>query len=178
MHKSDFKIGRALKWESIRWIVICLGFIPGATGILIRYLILRWLIGNSKGFFTILERVTILYPDNLKVGHHTSFNTGCWINAAGGVTIGDNVLIGPNCIIHSANHKIDRLDIPIRQQGYDYLPVVIASDVWIGANTTILPGTSIGLSAVIGAGSVVTKDIPPFAVAVGNPARVIRLRNS
>ncbi len=177
MHKFVINFGRALKWESTRWIVICLGFIPGATGIFIRYLVLRWLIGNSKGFFKILERVTILYPDKLNIGRDTSFNTGCWINAAGGITIGDNVLIGPNCIIHSANHKIDRLDVPIRKQGYEYLPVIIESDVWIGANATILPGTSIGPSAVIGAGSVVTKDIPPCAVAVGNPARVIKMRN-
>ena len=74
-------------------------------------------------------------------------------------------------------HQFSRTDIPMRLQGHrQYQPVLIEDDVWIGARAIILPGLRIGKGAIVGAGSVVTKDVPPYAICVGNPARVIKSR--
>ena len=88
------------------------------------------------------------------------------------VYIGDNVMIGPNTLITTVNHPLSPLGR--RKHLGIAKPVHIGNDVWIGGNVTILPGVTIGNRCVIGAGSVVTKDIPDDSVAVGNPARVIR----
>ena len=95
----------------------------------------------------------------------------------GDVRIGKDVMMGTNCIIYTRNHATNRLDIPMWKQGFcEVKPVYIEDDVWIGGRVTILPGVRIGTGAVIGAASVVTKDIPAYGVAVGNPAKVIRYR--
>ena len=87
-------------------------------------------------------------------------------------------MMGSDCVIYSRNHAFDRTDIPMMQQGYQpEKPVVIGNDVWIGGHVILLPGVHIGDGAVIGAGAVVAKSIPPYAVAVGNPARVIKYRD-
>ena len=178
MNNQNLGPGEILKWELTRWLIITVSIIPGVVGIVFRFLVLRWLVGESKGFFRILERVTIEYPRGLRIGRRAGLNIGCWINARGGVTIGNNVIIGPYCVIHSANHRMDNLETPIAIQGYENKPVCIEDDVWIGARVVILPGVTIGEKAVVGAGSVVTKDIPSKAVAVGNPAQVIRMRTN
>lgn len=88
------------------------------------------------------------------------------------VTIGDNVQIAPNVSIYTAGHP---LHPDSRNSGYEYaLPITIGDNVWIGGNVVICPGVTIGDCAVIGAGSVVTRDVPPWTVAAGNPCRVIR----
>lgn len=106
-------------------------------------------------------------------------NSGIGINARleAHVTIGNDVMMGPECMIFTANHSFSRTDIPMRLQGYDApRSVVIEDDVWIGARVIILPGVRVGRGSIIGAGSVVTHDIPPYSIAAGNPARVIRSR--
>ena len=88
------------------------------------------------------------------------------------VTIGNNVLIGPNCGIYTAIHP---LDSETRLQGLETAqPITIKDGVWLGGNVVILPGVTIGEKTVIGAGSVVTKDIPDHVLAYGNPCRVIK----
>lgn len=118
----------------------------------------------------------IEHPENLYIGKNVGWNYGCWINAHGGVIIGDNTVLGPYCVIHSANHKFGKVDVPICRQGHVLKPVFIGEDCWLGAHVTVVPGTIIEKGCVIGAGSVVTKHIPPYSVAVGNPARVIKKR--
>ena len=118
----------------------------------------------------------VKYRRNLIIGTNSIWNEGCWINARGGIEIGSNVLIGPHCIIQSQNHVFEDVTKPICLQGYVRKPVKIEDDCWIGARVIILPGVHIGRGSVIGAGSVVTKSIPPYSVAVGSPARVIRSR--
>lgn len=106
-------------------------------------------------------------------------NSGIGINAsiAGAAVIGDNVMMGPHCIIYRRNHEFDRLDIPMCQQGFKpEKPVVIGNDVWIGGRVIILPGVHVGNGAIIGAGAVVTKDVPDYAIVGGNPARVLKYR--
>ena len=105
--------------------------------------------------------------------------SGIGVNAKiyGKCTIGSHVMMGEDCTIITRNHRFDRTDIPMMEQGFsEEQPVTIGSDVWIGDRVTILPGVTIGDGAIIGAASVVTKDIPPYAIAVGSPAKVIRMR--
>ena len=91
--------------------------------------------------------------------------------------IRDDVVMGPDVIIMTTSHNFERLDVPINRQGYMQVrPVIIGNDVWIGTRVIILPGVTIGDQAVIGAGAVVTKDVPPRAIVGGNPARLIRYR--
>jgi len=95
----------------------------------------------------------------------------------GNLSIGSNTLLAPHVVIVPNNHNIDSIDTLIKNQTTTSLGVKIAEDVWLGTHVTILDGVSIGRGAVIGASAVVTKDIPNYAVAVGNPAKVIRYRN-
>jgi maltose O-acetyltransferase len=113
----------------------------------------------------------------VEVGDNSSIGIRCKIPAD--MKIGKNVMMGPEVMVFGPNHKSDDLSIPIQEQGYEESrPVTIADDVWIGARVIILSGVAVGKGAIIGAGAVVTKDVPPYAVCVGNPARVVRFRNS
>jgi acetyltransferase-like isoleucine patch superfamily enzyme len=94
----------------------------------------------------------------------------------GGIDIGEAVLISPGVVITSHQHTFGRRDQEIREQPLDFGKVTIERDVWIGANATILPGVHIGSGSVIGAGAVVSRDVPPGVVALGIPARVFRER--
>ncbi len=135
-----------------------------------------------------LARVYCAYVgDNVNIEPHVSFNHALRIGDNSGigerseiygdVRIGNDVMMGTNCIIYSRNHRFDRLDIPMWKQGFSEVkPVIIEDDVWIGGRVTILPGVHVNVGVVIGAGSVVTKDVPAYAVVAGNPAKVIRYR--
>lgn len=91
--------------------------------------------------------------------------------------IGASVLMGPNVTIITQNHKHDRVDIPIRLQGYELIkPVTINDDVWIGRNVLIMPGVTIGSGTIIAAGAVVTKDVPEYTIVGGVPARILKYR--
>ena len=109
-------------------------------------------------------------------GEHVQISRNCYLNGCGNITIGDHTMLGPNTTIVSVNHRYDRLDKPIRLQGIIREPVTIEEDVWTGANITILPGVTIGRGTVVAAGAVVTKDIPPYSIAAGVPAKVVGSR--
>ena len=111
-------------------------------------------------------------------GHHLHFGSGIYANSNltlvddGHIYVGDKVMFGPNVVITTANHPIDG---ELRAKGLQYnKDVYIGENAWIAANVVILPGVHVGKNTVIGAGSVVTKDIPDGVVAVGNPCRVLR----
>ena len=111
------------------------------------------------------------------LGHHS----GIGINASigEGVAIGDDVMMGPDCVIYTRSHRFDRLDVPMREQGYGPVaPVVIGNDCWIGGRVTIMPGVSLGNGCVVGAGAVVTRDVPAGAIVAGVPARIVRGRKA
>lgn len=122
------------------------------------------------------ESVTLFPPftsdfgKNIHLGRRVFINAGCRFQDQGGITIGDDCLIGHNAVIATLQHDI----APSRRADLVPSPVVIGRNVWLGANVTVLPGVTIGDDAVIGAGSVVTKDVPARTVAVGSPARVVR----
>lgn len=112
---------------------------------------------------------------NTCLGNHSGI--GRMSEITNGVKIGENVMIGPDVYMCTDNHNFESTEIPMRLQGFrPRKEIIIGDDVWIGAKVIILPGVSIGTGCVIGAGSVVTKSIPPWTVAAGNPAKVIKNR--
>jgi maltose O-acetyltransferase len=112
---------------------------------------------------------------NCTVGNNSELGTRCLIQ--GNVIIGDDVIMGPDVKIYSKNHKFDRIDMPIKNQGEDCSSTSIGNDVWIGANVLIMAGVKIGNHSVIAAGSVVTKDVSAYSVYGGIPAKFIKKRN-
>ena len=115
-----------------------------------------------------------IYCSNIRIGRGVIVRPGSMLFAdqATTITIEDDVMMGSETHIYVSNHRFDDVNFPIINQGF--ADVILRRGCWIGAKTIILPGVEIGENAVIGAGSVVTKSIPPRVVAVGNPARVIR----
>jgi len=116
------------------------------------------------------------YKGNIEIGDNCSVNPYTILYGHGGLKIGNGVRIAAHCVIIPSNHKFERLDVPIYQQGEISKGIIIEDDVWIGAHCSILDGVRIGKGCVIGAGSVVNKSLPDFSVAVGVPARVISKR--
>lgn len=112
------------------------------------------------------------YGRNITLGRKVFFNFDCVVLDVMPVRIGDHTLFGPAVQIYTATHPMDARE---RRSGLEFArPIAIGSDVWVGGGAIICPGVTIGDRAVIGAGSVVTRDIPADSIAVGNPARVIR----
>lgn len=112
------------------------------------------------------------YGYNISVGENFYMNHNCVILDCAKVEFGDNVFIAPNCGFYTAGHP---LDFERRNKGLEFAkPIKVGNNVWIGGNVVVLPGVTIGDNVVIGAGSVVTKDIPPNTVAYGNPCRAVK----
>lgn len=117
------------------------------------------------------------FASDVVLGHDSALGLRAYIEE--GTVIGSFVMMGADCAVFTRNHRFDRADIPMCRQGDTPVrPVIIGDDVWLGARVILLPGTVIGHGAVIGAGSVVAGEIPSMAVAAGNPARVLRMRES
>ena len=133
---------------------------------------IRNLLGRTGEKFEIRSPFFCDYGYNIEVGENFFMNFNCVILDGAKVTFGDNVFVAPGCGFYTAGHP---LHPDSRNSGYEYgIPVTIGNNVWIGGSCVILPGVTIGDNAVIGAGSVVTKDIPDNVCAAGNPCRVIR----
>jgi maltose O-acetyltransferase len=112
------------------------------------------------------------YGTNTSLGDRFYANTGCIFLDSAPVTIGDRVLFGPAVQLLAATHP---LEAELRAQGLEYAePIAIGDDVWLGGGAIVLPGVTIGDRAVVGAGSVVTRDVPADVVVAGSPARIIR----
>lgn len=116
-------------------------------------------------------------PDaNIEIATGTVVNVGSYLSGEGGLYIDEKVLIGPHVRLLSAGHSIDGGSPVVMENPLTFGRIEIGRGAWIGGGATVLQGVSIGQGAVIGAGSVVTKDVPHFAIAIGNPARVVRYR--
>lgn len=124
-----------------------------------------------------LDQIVWLNADRIELGDGVGFNHGCYVNGFGGLAIGDRSLIGPLSLIHTANHNA-QLGRPILEQGWTPQPVRIGRDCWIGMGVCVLPGVTIGDECIVGAGSVVVRDLPARCIAVGNPARPVRDRRA
>jgi len=143
--------------------------------------------GKKMRFFC-CKRIFDKCGKNVNVEHGVDFgtgqgleigdNSGLGINARVGVAkIGKNVMMGPEVFIISKNHNFSDIEKPMCVQGSPQPdPVIINDDVWIGARAIILPGRKISKGVIIGAGAIVTKDVPPYAITCGNPAKIIKYR--
>lgn len=122
------------------------------------------------------DNVLLAGYGNIVIGDRTSINDDCMITAMERVTIGNDVMLAPRVYILDVDHAFESRDRPISQQGYTISPVTIGDGVWVCTGAVITKGVSIGEGAIIGANSVVTRDIPPYTIAGGVPARVIKER--
>jgi acetyltransferase-like isoleucine patch superfamily enzyme len=117
------------------------------------------------------------YKNLMRIGSNTWIGQNCFLHSGGGITIGDFVGIGPGVQILTLTHILDNdIATPIIERAQEYKPVVIENDCDIGVGAIILPGVTIGTGSMIGAGSVVTRDIEPYSIVAGNPARLVRKR--
>ena len=115
------------------------------------------------------------FTPQVSVGDRSGIGIRCELY--GSVTLGNDVMMGPEVVIYTSGHRHDRTDIPMREQGTtEQKPVVIGNDVWLGRRVLVMPGVHIGDGCIIGAGAVVTKDIPPYSVAGGVPAKILKSR--
>ena len=116
--------------------------------------------------------------EGLKIGNNSSIGPFAYIGCSGLIEIGNNVIMSPRVSIYAENHLYAGLDEPIMQQGVKRQFVKIEDDCWIAANSVILSGVTIGTGSVVAAGSVVTKDVPPYSVVGGIPAKIIKSRRA
>lgn len=134
--------------------------------------ILRGLIPGIPASAVVVPPFHCDHGHGISIGEHVFVNSGCTFLDGAMVTIGAYSLIGPNVQIYTPTHPLEAL---ARRTGEEHArPVTIGEDCWIGGGAIICPGVTIGARSVVGAGSVVTTDIPPDSVAMGNPARVVR----
>lgn len=130
------------------------------------------ILGEVKGDFLIEQPFMCDYGYNIKIGKNFYANHNLIILDPAKVEFGDNVFIGPNCAFYTPEHPLDALT---RNSGVEYAkPIRVGNNVWFGGNVVVLSGVNIGDNVVIGAGSVVTKDIPSNVVAAGNPCKIIK----
>lgn len=120
--------------------------------------------------FTLFPPFYTDFGRNIHIGKNVFINSCCQFQDQGGIYIADGVLIGHSVILATLNHDVE----PSRRQFLKHAPIHIGEGAWLGARVTVLPGVTIGAHAIVAAGAVVTKDIPPRCVAAGIPARVVR----
>lgn len=178
------------------WIAL-FSWIPTPIGILARLVAWHWFFA-SCGTVRFAPGQTIAAMRNIYLGSNTRIGKGCFLTAASGklyisdnvaispcvhigadnglVKIGAHTAIGPGTVIRASNHAFARADLPIISQGHTPGTIIIEEDVWIGANCVITPDVRIGKGAIIGAGAVVTKNVEPFTIVGGVPAKEIGSR--
>lgn len=132
----------------------------------------------TLGKYAMIECTGVLrnVGSSLKIGDNVGINHYCYIGVRGNVEIGNNVIFGPRVNVFSENHNFNDLNIPIKHQGVTRGDTKIGNDVWIGANVSIMSGVVVGDGCVIAAGSIVTKNIEPFSIVGGVPAKFIKKR--
>lgn len=138
-----------------------------------------YLSGKVKcGKNTIFHLGTVIraFSGQITIGENCSFNPYCVLYGDGGITIGNDVRIATHVVFSAQNHVFSNKHIEIYRQGINALGIVVEDDVWIGANSTILDGVIIGKGSVVAAGSVVTKNVEPYSVVGGVPAKLIKKR--
>lgn len=121
--------------------------------------------------------VKFVCPERMELGSYIYVGPNTYINALGGVEIKSGTIIGPNLIIHSANHRYKNAKYIPYDETFDFRKVVVGENVWIGGNVIIAPGAEIGEGCIIGAGTVVSGKIPKLSIVVGNPCKVIKQRD-
>ena len=167
--------GEVLREELWFWIEGLLGWLPGRVGRLVRSACYQPFVA-STGALDVESHTHIRMPWRLTCGRQVSIGRGCQLTCTEGITLGDDVLLGPGVLLVSNNHEWTDPDRHIRDQGLRGAPIVVGDDVWIGANVVVLPGVTIGEGAVVAAGSIVRDDVDPYTVVAGAPARAVSRR--
>ncbi|MBA2609554.1 MAG: acyltransferase [Actinobacteria bacterium] len=121
--------------------------------------------------------VRLIAPHRLVIGSRTRIARDATIDARAGVEIGPNTMIGFEAVVLSETHRFEDPDQPVRDQGMEGRPVRIGSNAWLGARVFVLPGRNVGNNAIVGASSVVTRDVDPNTIVAGNPAKLVRERD-
>ena len=177
--------------------VAAFAWVPTPLGLALRLFAWRWLF-KSCGSARFGTGLSLAGCRNMRLGNGVRLGRGCFVTAtegelvlhdsvalspnvhvgadSGRIEIGAHTAIGPGTVIRAANHRIDRQDMPIMHQGHVPGLIVIEEDVWIGANCVITPDVRIGRGAVVGAGAVVTRNVAPFSIVGGVPAKLIGMR--
>nr|WP_303766951.1 acyltransferase [Anaerobutyricum hallii] len=139
----------------------------------IRYFFLKRIAKNVGKNVNIEQHV--VFGEEFEIGDNST--VGFRSDIYGPVKIGKDVMIGPEVAIYTHNHKHDEIDIPMIKQGYtENKPVYIEDNVWIGRRVLIMPGVCIGTGSIVAAGAVVTKNVEPYSIVGGNPAKIIKYR--
>lgn len=185
--------------EIVTWFDAVVRAIPGLIGMRIRRALWSPRFRSAGRGLVIEEGVTLRGTENITIGDEVILMRGssiyaeratCTIgprsalgihsmidaNDGGEIVLGNEVIIATGCVLRASGHRFDDLDKAVRYQGHVGGRIVLGDDIWIGANAVVLPDVSVGAHAIIGAGAVVTKDVPPYAIVGGVPARVIGSR--
>lgn len=147
--------------------------LPSFLGFGYRYTLYRMLFARLDGFCFIYPGAYLTHTYGIRAGRNLHVNGGAFFDGRGGLTLGSNVLVGPNAVLLSSQHHWSDPSLPIVLQGHRLAATTIGDDVWIGANVVVTPGVTIADGTVIGAGSVVTSDTAPYTIVAGVPARHI-----
>ena len=165
-----------MKW----WMLFVYGLLASwlprvAGGRWFRYLLARRILARC-GRDVVIEKHARLHP-RLEVGDRVQIGAGCRFMIGGRVVLDDDVLLAPEVAFVDTSHRWNRLDVPIKAQGFsEPRPIVVGKGAWIGLRATILPGVHIGEGAIVGAGAVVFRNVAAYAIAIGNPAQVVQRR--
>jgi acetyltransferase-like isoleucine patch superfamily enzyme len=114
----------------------------------------------------------------LSIGDYSNIGAYCYVGCSGKIEIGKNVLMSPYVSLFAENHNYQDINIPMREQGVTRSPIVVEDDCWLASKSTILAGVRIGRGSIVAAGAVVTKDVPPYTIVGGVPAKIIRQRTA
>ncbi len=147
--------------------------LPGFEGMWLRSKFYQLLFRHLEGFAFIYPGARIEHCHGISAGKCLAINAGAFVSGRGGLTLGHHVLIGPNAVVVSSQHRWDLDERPILAQGHRPEPTTIGDDVWIGANAVITPGITLATGTVVAAGAVVTKSTEPYTIVGGIPASVI-----
>ena len=197
---NKIQILKIIPREIKNWIESFIRYIPGQIGLFIRSFYFSRRLSKTFSNNRLETGLRIEYPKNLEIGSYSyfgfdckiyasefskvkigcncSFNSNVMINARGkgSIVIGNNVLIGPKVVLRSSDHAFKSLKEKIKNQGMDDGYILINDDVWIGSNCVLLKNITIGEGSVIAAGAVVTKNVEPYTIVGGVPAKIIKRR--
>jgi len=147
----------------------------GLVGKRLRYFTCKHLFRKCGKNVNIERGADFLFGNTIEIGDRSGIGVDSWIRAD--LVIGNDVMMGPQALIYGRYHKHERTDIPMNEQGMeDSKPITIEDDVWIGGRVTILRNVTIGKGSIVAAGSIVTKDVKPYSIVAGNPAKIIKSR--
>ena len=160
----------------IRKLILFIRYNPYNYSIKIRNYFYKYLFKSSGNNFNILDSVVINFPENISIGNKVSIHQFCYFDSQDEIIIGSNVSIGNSVKFITSSHKFLDQDDLIKNQGVTTKPIIVEDNVWIGCGVSILQGVKISKNSIIGANSLVNKDIPQDSIAAGVPCKVIRER--